>query len=85
MSDAAEAHGVLSVQTAPLPAQSGLCDALHAEIPAYGPRPNYLQSSQAQHWMYSPAELTRMRQAANQQAASALAAVSYTHLRAHET
>lgn len=74
MSDAAEAHGVFSVQTAPLPAQSGLCDALHAEIPAYGPRPSYLQSSQAQHWMYSPAELTRMRQTANQQATSALAA-----------
>lgn len=68
----AEASGTWSVQTAPLPIGDPLSGADQVEVPPFGPRPQYLQSSQARHWMFSAEELAQLRSQANQQAAETL-------------
>ena len=70
---AAEPEGQWTVQTAPLPVEDPVVDVRRMNVPSFGPRPSYLQSSQAQHWTFSADQLAQMRTKANRQAADALA------------
>lgn len=70
---AAEApEAAWTVQTAPLPIEDPVVDVQRMHVPSFGPRPSYLQSSQAQHWTFSTDQLAQLRSQANQQAADAL-------------
>ncbi|WFC95513.1 hypothetical protein MBRA1_002161 [Malassezia brasiliensis] len=61
-----------TVQTAPLSIEDPVVDVHRMSVPSFGPRPSYLQSSQAQHWTFSTGQLAQLRSEANQQAAHAL-------------
>ncbi|WFD44831.1 hypothetical protein MPSI1_003502 [Malassezia psittaci] len=70
--EASSVQGSWSVQTAPLPLIDPASDAAKVLVPPYGPRPNFLQSSQARHWMFSPEELDKMRRETHERARASL-------------
>jgi len=57
-----------SVQTAPAPIPSAVADPLTLDPPPFGPLPQFLQSSQARHWMRSEPQLAEARRDANARA-----------------
>lgn len=61
-----------TVHTAPHPKIDKLSEPTEVTPPAYGPKPSYLESSQARHWMFSAQELQRQKQEAHDHAASLL-------------
>lgn len=61
-----------TVRTAPCPKVNKLTEPTNVVPPAFGPRPAFLESSQARHWMFSIDELKAMRADASSHAAAAL-------------
>ena len=62
--------------TEPEPLSERLNAPLDAHPPSFGPRPAFLESSQARHWMFRPSTLTSMRSDTHTRACNAISSYS---------